>query len=317
MPFRGRERDSQGTRRFLSDAIQAGLGGWSMDSRDWTRPLRPRIPTLMTETENDPKTLLSACRSLFGSALEISRKESLSEERLAQVGTARRCVDLALLSLHGGEVAVLAATMVSRHSVAASVADRLLSSLTEGAEEAKLEESAGSLFDPTSRADLAGSTDAIDMPDLLGFLQLQRKTGVLQVELEMEKLSFELVDGEVVCAYSDNSPAGCRLGEILVAQGGIDKERLGAFLIDHSSRSGKLGAALVSQELITEQQLRNALEFQVQEIFQRLLCAGRAAFRFQRCEVEELDQTLRMNVMQLLLESARISDEATQAAAES
>jgi hypothetical protein len=269
----------------------------------------------MTERQNEPKALLSACRSLFGSSLHLSRKDSLSQDRLAQVGMARRFVDLALLSLHGEEAAVLAATLVSCNSIAANVADRLLNSLTEGAERARAAGSLSSHLDPAGEAGFSGSTDAIELPDLMGFLQLQRKTGVLHVDLETERLSFEFVEGEVVCASSDNSPVGCRLGEILIAQGGVDKERLGAFLIDHSASTGKLGAALVSEALITEEQLRGALEVQVQQIFHRLLGAGRATFRFQRCEAEELDRGMRMNVMQLLLESARVNDEATQDAA--
>jgi len=250
----------------------------------------------MTDTPHETKALLAACQTLFNCAVEISRSADSSEHWQAQVSSARRCVDLALLSLQGNEVAALTAAPNSRTSMAVNVADHLLRSLAERGETARPGEPARQSLDPGEGPMFTGSTDAIALPELLSFLHGQRKTGVLQVSLETESLSLDFADGELVCACSDNSPVGFRLGEILVDQGAIDEERLESFLINHSECFGKLGAALVTEELVTEEHLRMALELQVQQVFHRLFSSDRSNFQFQPREIGQLDGELRLNV---------------------
>ena len=54
---------------------------------------------------------------------------------------------------------------------------------------------------------------------MLGLLQIQSKTGVLSVNVGLEVISVVFDEGDIIHAWSDNSPPGTRLGNILVAQG--------------------------------------------------------------------------------------------------
>jgi hypothetical protein len=73
--------------------------------------------------------------------------------------------------------------------------------------------------------------------------------------------------------------------------------------------ASRLGAALESEELVSREELRAALEYQIQQLFHRLFCAKDATFTFGQQPDEDDDGRIRMNVTQLLLESARTLDE--------
>ena len=263
----------------------------------------------MTTREHPAKGLLSACRSLFGVVVDLTKEERQEAPTEAQVASARRCIDLALLSLGDGRIAERAAEPCARESIAARVAETLLRSMSAG----ELPGSTAVREAPPERDELptglAGSSDTIPLPDLLGFLRQQGKTGLLRVFLADENLLLEFERGELVSASSDNAPPGHRLGEILVAQGWVDRGRLESILEGPGCGSDKLGAALVTGELVTEEHLRGALELQVQEIFHRMFSAPRSHFRFREAEIGQFAGRLRLNVIQLLLESARFDDE--------
>lgn len=157
---------------------------------------------------------------------------------------------------------------------------------------------------------LRGHTQSITIPELLGFIASLRKSGTLVVHGSDENFLIELKDGAVVYAQGDNAPAGLLLGEILVAQGALDSERLLEYLDGHPERMGVLGNSLLEAGLITEESLRIALSFQVQHLFHRLFVQEDAWFQFEE-GVHRIDsEDIRLNVQKLLLESARIRDEA-------
>ena len=154
-----------------------------------------------------------------------------------------------------------------------------------------------------------GDSFAISIPDLLGFLQVQRKSGILHVTAKQEEIFMEFDHGDLVHAYSNNAPPNMRLGEVLVAQGAITAERLDSFLFCYSASRGKLGDAMRDGELITQEQLEAAVDFQVQQIFHRLFKAENCTYFFRECQPEVSAESRRRNVTQLLLESARQIDE--------
>ena len=163
--------------------------------------------------------------------------------------------------------------------------------------------------------DFQGTTKALSVPDLLHLLRAQAQTGVLQVALKSEMVYIEFEDGDVVHAYSENPPPEMKLGEILVARGSISRDRLDSFLFCYTPSLGMLGQALKRGELVTENELRQALEEQVQGLFNRLFQqSDDAEFWFLRSAPRRSDGRTRMNVISLLLESARMQDEASSGA---
>ena len=144
----------------------------------------------------------------------------------------------------------------------------------------------------------------------MGFLQMQQKSGVLRVNISTEVVTLVFDEGDLIHASSDNAPPGGRLGEILIEQGALDMQRLERFLVSYSSGTTRLGDALESESVITKDQLREALDAQVQLIFERLFTSENAYYRFREGHMEAEIQR-RRNVFQLLLETCRVHDEST------
>lgn len=190
---------------------------------------------------------------------------------------------------------------------------RLTRHLIGGADE--LEESKGSKGGVGALEDgFRGDSFAISVPDLLGFLQVQRKSGVLRVQADGEEIYMEFDKGDLVHAYSTSAPPEMRLGEVLVAQGAVTRERLDSFLFCYSASRGMLGKALMEGEIVTQEQLQKALDHQIQGVFHRLFAAETCTYLFRECQPDTTPNARRRNVTQLLLESARQIDESQPAA---
>ncbi len=160
---------------------------------------------------------------------------------------------------------------------------------------------------------LQGNTWTVPIPDLLGFLATGRKSGVLWVHDAGETYILQLNEGTLVHATSDGNPAGMRLGEVLVRLGKITDEGLTEFIGSLGEDAGFLGNELVEHGRIQESDLSDALGYQIQEMFRRLLASDRSLFRFQQgiCLIGRED--VQLNVQSLLLEVMRQTDEMNKA----
>ena len=156
-----------------------------------------------------------------------------------------------------------------------------------------------------------GSNATIPIPDLLTFLQAQQVSGCLDIELENENVTIELERGALAQAFSSNSPKGQRLGEILVSQGAIDEPALREFLRANRNSPDQFGRALEREELVTKDQLMQAVVFQVQQLFNRLFRSEDAKYSFHGGKKCLSGSGLFLSVTQLLLESSRQSDESS------
>ena len=258
-------------------------------------------------THADLRALLDACRGLMRSILTLSH-EQRGEEWRRYLHTARQKVEEARSYVESSDGPAQRPEDVER--LATNLA-RLFVRDMLAKEERLYSDAAGT--EPT-RDGFHGYTWAISVPDLLSFLQLQAKTGTLRVNIGSEVISLVLEEGDLIHAFSDNSPPGLRLGEILVEQGDLRFEDLQAFLVDFSTGTQRLGDALEHAGLITREQLKRALEFQTRLIFVRLLCSKRAYFRFHAGSPGEESPLSRYSVMSLLLDACRIQDEAKDSA---
>jgi hypothetical protein len=165
---------------------------------------------------------------------------------------------------------------------------------------------------PRNRAtaySLRGSTQSLCLPDLIGLLHTQRKTGTLWIKSPDERFVLELLNGAVVHAMSDRPRPDQRLGTVLVAQNKLSTEKLEQFLSQHRPENGKIGELLTRAKLVSEDDLRNALEWQVRELFHRISSSQNAVFCFREGAISKLEQRVCLNTTQLLLESAQAQDE--------
>jgi len=157
-------------------------------------------------------------------------------------------------------------------------------------------------------ADFSGHTDALSVPELIGFFQLQAKTGVLRIEAAREAFSLTYIEGDLCRVTSSNSPAGERLGELLVFLGHVTDERL-TELLATKEPGVKIGELLRCEGGLTAEAIGAALQLQVQGIFRRLCDVGSARFTFHAGAGSDTATKRRYNVTHLLLETARRKDE--------
>lgn len=215
----------------------------------------------------------------------------------ARVRRASACVELALEALDGD------APRKSTSSEAAWLEQRVNGLLERLAQ--RVETAPEPLLEAHAEG-FVGSSTVIPLPELLSFLRAQEKTGLLRVKLDAEVIHLHLRDGDLAHAFSDSAQPGRRLGDILVEQGAVDAWLLEKVLAE-SGREGSARARVA--QLATEEQLRAARSLQVQRLFHRLFEARDALFSFQEGDQIAATEGARMDLLRLLLESARFQDE--------
>jgi hypothetical protein len=156
---------------------------------------------------------------------------------------------------------------------------------------------------------LTGSTEAIPLSSIVSFLADIQSTGVLRIYGEHETYVVQFDGGFLTYAHGDNPPEGMLLGEVLVTQGSIHRADL-ARVLDQGWEAGEtLGGLLVKRGYIRQEALTAALSVQIRDLGNRLFAEVNSRFRFYPAEriIERSD--VRLSIMGLLLESARIQDE--------
>ena len=160
---------------------------------------------------------------------------------------------------------------------------------------------------PKHTLSLRGEGKSIPAPDLLGFLSGQRKTGMLEVVTPDETFTVEFHEGDIVHAQVSRTMPEQRLGDLLVAQGTID--RLTLETVRDEWPSERLGVVLLRENYVTTDALLTALQSQIQLLFNRLFAAPVTRFSFWAGPTMHADQGMRLNAIALILEGARTFDE--------
>lgn len=156
---------------------------------------------------------------------------------------------------------------------------------------------------------LSGHSSVASVSEVLGWLSSLKKSGVLRLQTQLENFTLQLQDGAVVFAQGDLPRENQLLGQMLVSNDALPEQGLEAALEAASRERTVLGAYLLRENLITRDTLARALARQAQLIFDRMFSATDATWRFEieSRVIDSLD--MRLNVIQLLLESARVDDE--------
>ncbi len=241
-----------------------------------------------------------------------------SKEFVSAARKAQSYMDLALEAL--GEPARLAEESEKRSGWLSRTVKGLsqyLSSSEHADSEPDSEPSGSTLQDTPSIAPkvpeegvLQGHGAVVELPDLIGMVRGQGMTGVLTVNMPAEVVKLHFQTGQLVHAYSESAPRELRLGEVLVEQGAITRERMDSLLFCHQDSPLMLGETLLNGGLVSSEQLRDALNLQIQSLFNRIFEHRKEAqFRFVPGLPDTKAQRAQVNVMQLLLDSARAFDE--------
>lgn len=145
---------------------------------------------------------------------------------------------------------------------------------------------------------------------MINLLSSQRKTGSLWLQSGKHRYLLEFLDGAIVHATANASPQpDKRLGTILVAQQSLNKEQLEDLLESIDDANELLGSRLLRTEMVSEDDLRSALETQVRSLFAAVFALQDARYCFLEGTVSDIEKRVCLNATHLLLESARQFDE--------
>jgi hypothetical protein len=206
------------------------------------------------------------------------------------------------------EISRTTAPKKEKKSLTASALLKLLRGGEEnGGEAAEASRSLDTPPSPEHALALRGVGDLWPPPDLLGFLSSQRKTGLLEVATASEVFAVEFDAGDIVHARVSPPMPEQRLGDVLVANGAIDRVLLER--LRRAKPKEKLGDLLLKGGHVTQDQLLGALKSQIQILFNRLFVARAVRFSFWTGPPMLAEGSMRMNAMALILEGARTFDE--------
>jgi hypothetical protein len=160
---------------------------------------------------------------------------------------------------------------------------------------------------------LEGTIRDFGLPDIFQLIGLQRKTGLLTLtnEKDNESVTITFEGGMVVMADSSARRLEDRLGNVLVKQGKITRERLDEALALQKQTLQRLGHVLASASAITTKDLRDALQVQISQIVFRVFRWRDGRYQFAPAENVDYDREnfAPMSTDFILMEGIRMVDE--------
>jgi hypothetical protein len=160
---------------------------------------------------------------------------------------------------------------------------------------------------------LEGTIRDFGLPDIFQLIGLQRKTGLLTLtnEKDEESVTITFEGGMVVMADSTARRLEDRLGNVLVKQGKITRERLEEALSVQRQTLQRLGHILASASAITTKDLRDALQVQISQIVFRVFRWRDGRYQFTPAEAVDYDREnfAPMSTDFILMEGIRMVDE--------
>ena len=113
---------------------------------------------------------------------------------------------------------------------------------------------------------LEGTIKDFGLPDIFQLIGLQRKTGLLTLKNEKDQVTVSFENGMVVSADSSTKRLEDRLGNVLVKQAKLTREKLDEALQTQKATLQRLGHVLTTQNYITTKDLKDALNVQVSQL---------------------------------------------------
>lgn len=148
----------------------------------------------------------------------------------------------------------------------------------------------------------------IEVPDLLTFVNMGRRTGLLEMERDAQTTRVFFRDGNPVFASCNKE--GLRLGDLLLRTNKVTRKDMDRCVARHRAGGHRLGQVLVSEGAITEEELSQYLKVLVSEVIFDTFNWGTGSFRFYDDMAPPPDAvTLEMDIQNLLMEGVRRLDE--------
>lgn len=155
---------------------------------------------------------------------------------------------------------------------------------------------------------LSGDLRTIDLPEVLQWISRGQQTGTLEVERGSVRKWIAFKSG-LIYSSASNDPRE-HLGQFLVRDEFITEEELFDALLRQETEGWPLGAILVKDGKLSQEQLRRVLKEKAEEAVYDLFLWVEGAFSFKDGEVpEKMSVHLSLDVTAVILEGARRADE--------
>lgn len=155
---------------------------------------------------------------------------------------------------------------------------------------------------------LEGSLACFEVPDLLTFLNMGKRTGVLVMEHPDQETKIFFKEGKPIFAASTKEEL--RIGNMLLRQGKIDVPTLEKMLTKHRGAGQRLGQVLLMEKVLTHDELASFLKIQVSEVIFDTFDWRQGLFSlYDRIPPPDTAVTLEMDIQNLIMEGVRRIDE--------
>ena len=155
---------------------------------------------------------------------------------------------------------------------------------------------------------MEGDLARLDVPDVLSFLNMGRRTGVLALEKPDQETKLFFRDGNPV--YASSSKEDLHLGAMLVRLRKVGADKISRALDKPRSGRWRVGSVLLADKLISEQELASFLKVQVSEVIFDTFQWREGVFTFwEKVPPPATAVTLEMDLQNLLMEGSRRLDE--------
>lgn len=151
-----------------------------------------------------------------------------------------------------------------------------------------------------------GDLTEVPLPEILQLLKFQGQTGVLEVALDQMRFEATFHEGRIHTIRGVNVRAVQRLGRYFVRAGVVTEEQLEDALKDDRY---SIGAKLLDEGVINEEDLRNAVRAQVEDLMFEMLRCRQGTFGLRRANIDEDLPFAGFSVDALLFEGLRRIDE--------
>jgi hypothetical protein len=158
---------------------------------------------------------------------------------------------------------------------------------------------------------LEGTIKDFGLPDIFQLIGLQRKTGLLTLKNEKDVVTVTFEGGMVVMADSSTKRLEDRLGNVLVKQGKLSKEKLEDALQTQKATLQRLGHVLTVNNYITEKDLKDALHVQISQLVFKVFRWRDGEYHFAPTDAVEYDRDhfTPLSADFILMEGIRMVDE--------
>jgi hypothetical protein len=155
---------------------------------------------------------------------------------------------------------------------------------------------------------LEGDLARLDVPDVLSFLNMGRRTGVLSLEKLDQETKLFFRDGNPV--YAASTKEDLHLGAMLVRLRKVTVDPIDRALSRPRSGRWRVGSVLLADKLLTEPELASFLKVQVSEVIFDTFTWREGVFTFwEKVPPPATAVTLEMDLQNLLMEGSRRLDE--------